>query len=69
MFSKPIPPPESIHLILLKFRRENEDPFYLEIPIHVVITVCISPRKYLRYLGWCVLGVELWPMNKAMSFL
>lgn len=20
-------------------------------------TVCLHPRKYLRYLGWCILGV------------
>lgn len=29
-----------------------------KIPIHIVITLCISPRKYLRYLGWCVFDVE-----------
>lgn len=56
MSSKPTPPPGSVHLIL--FRCENEDVFYLEIPIHILITLCISPLKYLRYLGWCVLGVE-----------
>ena len=56
MSSKPTPSPGSIHLIL--FRRENEDPFCLEIPTHIIITACKSPRKYLRYLGWCVLGVE-----------
>ena len=35
----------------------QEDPFYLEIPSAIVATVCLKPRKYLRYLGWCVLGV------------
>jgi len=49
------PPSGSVHIIL--FRRENEDPFYLEIPIHIIITLCKSPRKYLQYLGWCLLGV------------
>ena len=35
----------------------QEDLFYLEIPTAIVSTVCLRPRKYLRYLGWCVLGV------------
>ena len=47
------PQPGFIHLILLS----QENPFYLEIPTAIVATVCLSPRKYLRYLGWCVLGV------------
>ena len=47
------PPSGFIHLILLA----QDNPFYLEIPIGVVATVCLSPRKYLRYLGWSVLGV------------
>ena len=47
------PPSGFIHLVLLS----QEDPFYLEIPIAIVAAVCLSPRKYLRYLGWCVLGV------------
>ena len=47
------PPSGFIHLILLS----QEDPFYLEIPTAIVATVCLRPRKYLRYLGWCVLGV------------
>ena len=46
------PPSGFIHLVLLQ-----EVPFYLEIPTAIVATVCLSPRKYLRYLGWCVLGV------------
>jgi hypothetical protein len=46
------PPSGFIHLILLS----QENPFYLEIPTAIVGTLCLSPRKYLRYLGWCVLG-------------
>jgi hypothetical protein len=42
-----------IHLILLS----QEDPLYLEIPTAIVKEVCLKPRKYLRYLGWCILGV------------
>ena len=32
--------------------------FYLDLPIHVLEPLCLRPRKYLRYLGWCVLGIE-----------
>lgn len=31
---------------------------YLEIPIQTIQSLCHHPRKYLRYLGWCVLGVD-----------
>jgi hypothetical protein len=47
------PPLGFIHPILLA----QKDSFYLEIPIAIVPTLCIRPRKYLQYLGWCVLGV------------
>ena len=46
------PPSGFVHLVLLS----QETQFYLEIPTAIVTTVCLSPRKYLRYLGWCVLG-------------
>ncbi len=29
---------------------------YLDIPIRVIMQLCHRPRKYLRYLGWCILG-------------
>jgi hypothetical protein len=32
--------------------------FYLDIPMYVIEPLCLHPRKYLRYLGWCVLGIE-----------
>ena len=47
------PPPGSVHLVLLS----QENPFYLEIPTAIITPLCLRPRKYLRYLGWCVLGV------------
>jgi len=56
MSSRPTPPSGFVHLIL--WSHEEEDPFYLEIPILIVISLCLNPRKYLRYLGWCVLGIE-----------
>lgn len=48
------PPQGCIHLILA---RSQVATFYLEIPIAIITTVCLSPRKYLRFLRWCVLGV------------
>jgi hypothetical protein len=32
--------------------------FYLQIPLEVIHALCLKPRKYLLYLGWCVLGIE-----------
>jgi len=32
--------------------------FYLEIPLDVINSLCLRPRKYLVFLGWCILGVE-----------
>lgn len=31
---------------------------YLDIPLHIVTPLCLKPRKYLSFLGWCILGVE-----------
>ncbi|KAK0469104.1 uncharacterized protein EV420DRAFT_8520 [Desarmillaria tabescens] len=50
---RPVPPPDFVHLILVP----QEHPFYLEIPRQIATTVCLYPLKYLRYIGWCVLGV------------
>ncbi|KZP28691.1 hypothetical protein FIBSPDRAFT_947518 [Athelia psychrophila] len=53
---RPQPQPGFVHLIL--FSLGVEHPFYLNIPIVVVNKLCLRPLQYLRYLGWCVLGVE-----------
>jgi hypothetical protein len=42
-----------VHLVLYENEPQN---FYLEIPIAIIDTLCLRPRKYLCYLGWCVLG-------------
>lgn len=52
---RPTPLAGHIHLVL--FQQVHES-FYLEIPVAIIQTVCLRPCKYLRYLGWCVLGVE-----------
>ncbi|KAJ7246669.1 hypothetical protein C8J57DRAFT_1724736 [Mycena rebaudengoi] len=33
------------------------DTFYLDIPISVVTANCLRPIKYLRFIGWCVIGI------------
>lgn len=47
----------SIQLIVV--RPLNDSPaLYLEIPIDHLNSLSERPRKYLRYLGWCIMGVE-----------
>jgi hypothetical protein len=48
--TQPKPPSGFVHLVL-------KEPFYLEIPVRIVKEVSLKPLKYLRYIGWCVLGV------------
>jgi hypothetical protein len=38
--------------------KEEDLPFYLQIPLNVITSVCLKPRKYLVFLGWCILGIE-----------
>jgi len=49
------PPPLVGHVRLVLFEPQN---FYLEIPVDIIGNLCKRPCKYLRYLGWCVLGAE-----------
>ncbi|OJA11222.1 hypothetical protein AZE42_14194, partial [Rhizopogon vesiculosus] len=44
-----------VWLVLL---HEENSSFYLEIPLDIIASLCLKPRKYLRFLGWCILGVE-----------
>ena len=44
-----------VSLILLQ---EEDSSFYLQVPLNIIHSLCLKPRKYLRYLGWCILGVE-----------
>ena len=38
---------------------QQEDPsFYLQIPLEIINSLCLKPRKYLLFLGWCILGTE-----------
>jgi hypothetical protein len=44
-----------LRLIIYTLRKKS---FYLDIPIAIPGLLCTRPRKYLRYLGWCILGIE-----------
>jgi hypothetical protein len=48
-------PDGHIGLILL---HEQHSSFYLQIPLDIIGSLCLKPRKYLLFLGWCILGVE-----------
>jgi hypothetical protein len=51
--------PQEGNIQLIVVRPLNNFPaLYLEIPIHYLDSVSECPRKYLRYLGWCIMGVE-----------
>ncbi|KIM36072.1 hypothetical protein M413DRAFT_14175 [Hebeloma cylindrosporum] len=47
-------PAGHVALVLLE---EGASSFYLEIPMDKIISLCLKPRKYLLFLGTCVLGV------------
>jgi hypothetical protein len=59
--SPPVSPPADpvptgyIRLILI---HNNDSPFYLQIPLNIIASLCLTPRKYLIYLGWCILGID-----------
>jgi hypothetical protein len=48
-------PEGHVALVLLQ---EGNLSFYLQIPLTVIHSVCLKPRKYLLFLGWCILGDE-----------
>jgi len=45
------------HVRLVLFSNDDSR-FYLQIPIEIIDSLCLKPRKYLVFLGWCILGVE-----------
>ncbi|KAF7333904.1 hypothetical protein MSAN_02403200 [Mycena sanguinolenta] len=45
--------PGHVRLIL----SHSTDVFYLEIPIPVIRSNSVRPIKYLRFLGWCIMGI------------
>jgi len=45
------------HVRLVLFSK-NDSSFYLQIPLEIIDSLCLKPRKYLVFLGWCILGVQ-----------
>jgi hypothetical protein len=52
----PLPLSQQIRLVLLTHRNS---PFYLQIPLAHINSLCLKPLKYLLFLGWCILRVDL----------
>jgi hypothetical protein len=48
-------PEGHVALVLLQ---EGDSSFYLQIPLDIIKSLCLKPRKYLLFLGWCILGNE-----------
>ena len=48
-------PEGHVALVLLQ---EAASSFYLQIPLNIIGSLCLKPRKYLLFLGWCIFGVE-----------
>jgi hypothetical protein len=44
-----------VALVLLQ---EGDSSFYLQIPLDIIRSLCLKPRKYLLFLAWCILGNE-----------
>ena len=47
-----------VMLILLQ-TEDHPDSFYLEIPLAIIRRLCLTQRKYLLYLGWCILSFDV----------
>jgi hypothetical protein len=48
---------EENHVRLILLQAENSS-FHLDIPLATIQSLCLRPLKYLRFLGWCIFGVE-----------
>ena len=48
---------EEGHVRLILLQAENSS-FHLDIPLETIKLLCLNPLKYLRFLGWCIFGVE-----------
>src|SRR5882762_2154793 len=45
------------HVRLILLSKDNSS-FHLQIPLDIIGSLCLKPRKYLVFLGWCILGVQ-----------
>jgi len=48
----------NIQLILYRSTNDSELSLYLEVSTSHLGSLCLHPRKYLRFLGWCIMGIE-----------
>ena len=39
---------------------------YLEIPIVHLVSLCERPRKYHRYIGWCIMDVGTYQIPEGL---
>jgi len=37
---------------------QDDSWFYLLVPVVIIDSLCLKPCKYLKFLGWCILGTE-----------
>ena len=63
-------PDDHVCLLLIPGKSNNENEkqewFYLDIPIDIIETLCLKPRKYLLYLAFCILGLDV-EYNKSLT--
>jgi hypothetical protein len=50
--------PESVLPGHIRLILTPDSSFYLEIPLNIIKCLCLKPRKYLVFLGWCIFGDE-----------
>jgi hypothetical protein len=54
-------PDDRVCLLLIPPKNQDgkggEKWFYLDIPLDTIDKLCLTPRKYLLYLAWCILGL------------
>jgi hypothetical protein len=51
--------PQEDNIQFIVFTPPDDSPaLYLEIPLVHLASLCNRPIKYLRYLGWCIMGVK-----------
>ena len=49
---------ENVGEVEVEVEVESESWFYLYIPLDNIDPLCLSPRKYLLYIAWCILGLD-----------
>ena len=50
--------PQEGNIQLIVYTPPGSPALYLEVPIAHITPLCVRPRKFLKYIGWCIMGVE-----------